>query len=178
MYKPLQLAAASMLLGATAASADNGARLDVEFDTPVASIAPRTATRLVNLPSLTFVVRAAASCPEAQSAESISISIADTRISVQPNSDEVVEQTIRVSGKQLGPVAVEEFCLAAELKDERQDTAEPLVTNDALTAQMSLRCVGENAESIQYDTAVLSVALQCARPETEQTPSPVSAAQP
>lgn len=161
MHKPLKLAAALMLFGATAVSADDGARLDVEFDTPVASIAPRTAQRLVNLPSLTFVVRAAASCPEAQNAESISISIADTRISVEPKSDEVVEQTIRVSGRQLGPVAVEDFCLAAATEDEQQEAVEPLVINDALTAQMSLRCVGENAESIQYDTAVLSVALQC-----------------
>ena len=141
--------------------------LRVEFETPVASITPRTTDRPINLPSLTYVVRAEASCPDTQTAESVSISIADTRITVSPVEAEAVEETIRVSNKQLGPVAVEGFCLAASDSDTGSDTQDLLNIDGALTAHLSLRCVGENSETISYSTTPLNVTLSCDSPEPE-----------
>ena len=147
----------------TPLAANETGQLRVEFDTPVASIEPRTTDRPINLPSLTYVLRAEASCPDPQTAESVSISIADTRITINPGESEAVEETIRVSNKQLGPVAVENFCLA----ESDSDAQDLLQIEGALTAHMSLRCVGENNETISYSTAPLSVTLSCDPPESE-----------
>ena len=165
LRNPVTLA---LMLGAASLAADEAPRFDVEFDIPVASILPRNSEGLINLPSITYVVRATASCPELQSAKSISISIADTRVSVELVEDETVETTIRVSNKQLGPVSAKNFCLAnTETDADGAGVTESIQIDNALSAQMSLRCVGEQDESIRYESAVLSVALQCGSPETQ-----------
>lgn len=162
------LISAALVLGTASLTADEIPQFDVEFDVPVASILPRSTEGLINLPSITYVVRATASCPELQSPESISISIADTRVSVKPVEDEAVETTIRVSNKQLGPVSATNFCLTNTESDAHEAGETELIQIDnALSAQMSLRCVGEQDESIRYESAVLSVALQCGSPETQ-----------
>ena len=140
---------------------DSGGRLDIEFDTATAKISPRSSDRPIRLPSLTFAVRATTHCPESQLPESLSISIADTRISISPAGDDVIEKSISVSRKQLGPVAVKNFCIV----DNDANSEQTLQVEDALTAQLSLLCVGENDESISYETAALSVALECELPE-------------
>lgn len=152
----------------TPLAANETGQLRVEFDTPVASITPRTTDRPIKLPSLTYVVRAEASCPDPQTAESVSISIADTRITVSPGEAEAVEETIRVSNKQLGPVAVEDFCLAESDSDADSDTQDLLNIDGALTAHMSLRCVSENNETISYSTAPLGVTLRCDTADPEE----------
>ena len=151
----------------TPVAANETGKLRVKFETPVASILPRTTDRPIKLPSLTYVLRAEASCPEPQTAESVSISIADTRITISPGESEAVEETIRVSNKQLGPVAVEDFCLANSDSDPDSDAQDLLQIEGALTAHMSLRCIGENSETISYSTAALNVTLSCAVPESE-----------
>ena len=78
----------------TPVAANETGKLRVKFETPVASISPRTTDRPIKLPSLTYVLRAEASCPEPQTAESVSISIADTRITISPGESEAVEETI------------------------------------------------------------------------------------
>ncbi|MGI9221061.1 MAG: hypothetical protein ACR2QS_08510 [Woeseiaceae bacterium] len=148
--------------------------MNVEFDVPVANISPRSSERPINLPSITYAVRATASCPELQRPESISISIADTRISIRPVDDEAIETTIRVSKKQLGPVTANDFCLTASDSVEIEPSAsESIHIDNALSAQMSLRCVGENNESISYESAVLGVALQCSLPEPDEDSSSI-----
>ena len=159
--------ASVLLLAAVAAPADEVGRLYVEFETPVASIPLRASSRPINLPNLTYVFRAEARCPEMQNVESISISIADSRVTISPGEEAGIEQSIRVRDKQLGPLAVEEFCIADEADDF--DAAESLQIEGALTAQMSLRCSGENSESISYETAALNVALRCELPEPDQS---------
>ncbi|MGI9199867.1 MAG: hypothetical protein ACR2QL_02320 [Woeseiaceae bacterium] len=146
---------------ATVAHADD--RLEIEFDTAVAKIAPRSSASPIKLPNLTFTLRARTFCPGPETAESLSVSIADTRITISPADEDVIEESIQVSEKQLGPVAVEDFCLG----EDTSDGQESLRINDALTAQLSLRCAGESSESISYESAALSVALLCEVPEPQ-----------
>lgn len=157
----------AVLLSLTAFSDDADGQLDFEFDTAVAAIAPRSTSKPISLPTLTFALRAEARCPALLAPESVSISIADTRITIKPETDGALEKSIRVAEKQLGPLAVEDFCLA----DNAADAGESLQVDDALSAQLSLRCVGEDRESISYQTAALSVTLQCetTEPESSQT---------
>jgi len=150
-----------MLLSSTSFSDDLDGQLDFEFESAIAAIAPRATNRPISLPTLTFALRAEARCPAQLVPESVSISIADTRISMSPDAAGVLEKSIRVSKKQLGPLAVESFCLA----ENSADAGQSLQIDDALSAQLSLRCVGEDSASISYQTAALSVTLQCAATE-------------
>lgn len=139
-------------------------RLEVEFDTAVAKIAPRTSASPIKLPNLTYLLTAQTYCPEPQTAESVSVSIADTRITISPADEDIIEKSIKVSRKQLGPVAVEDFCLGEDTSDAQKS----LQIDGALTAQLSLRCVGESSETISYQTTALSVALLCEIPEPNE----------
>ena len=157
-------AALAVLVSADSRGEGADSELSVEFDTAVAKIALRSSSRPIQLPSLTFAVRIKASCPTALEAKSISISIADTRINVQPDGTAVIEKSIRVPTKQLGPIAVNDFCIAGnEAGSERE-----LQLHDALSAQLSLHCSGESRESMTYETVALKVALQCDVAENAQ----------
>jgi hypothetical protein len=157
------LLAIVLLIDSTTGVANSDEHLEVEFDTAVAKIAPRSSAKPINLPNLTFSLKARAFCPAPQAAESVSISIADTQITIRPVNEDAIEESIQVSRKQLGPVAVEDFCLG----EETNDAQELLQIDDALTAQLSLRCAGENSESISYKSAALSIALLCEVPEPQ-----------
>ena len=154
-------AALAVLVSADSRGEDADSQLLVEFDAAVAKIALRSSSRPIQLPSLTFAVRIEASCPAALDTKSISISIADTRINMQPGDIGLIERTIRVPAKQLGPIAVDDFCNAADDANSGQQ----LQLRDALSAQLSLRCSNENQESMTYATIALEVALQCDVPE-------------
>jgi hypothetical protein len=142
-------------------------QLVATFEAAIAEIAPRSSAQPVQLPSLTFTVSIEAVCPIASATGTVSISIADTRIRTELVADGPTQQSIRVAEKQLGPIAVSDFCIAGA------DPASPqqlqLQLRDALTAQLSLRCVGENQESITYSTVPLEVSLQCVVPESVQS---------
>jgi hypothetical protein len=141
-------------------------QLVVDFDAAIIKIAPRAAgRRLVRLPSLTFALRVQAQCAGDLDPHSVSISIADTRITLRPENAKTIEKTIRVPQRQLGPVAIESFCVSGETENPQ-----PLLqVHDALSAQVSLHCVGENRESITYQTVALELALQCDLPENAQS---------
>jgi hypothetical protein len=157
-------AALTVLISADSRAEDADSGLLVEFDAAVAKIALRSSSRPIRLPSLTFAVRIEATCPTALEPESISISIADTRINVQPDDTGLIEKTIRVPTKQLGPIAVNDFCIAGDDTKPGQQ----LRLRDALSAQLSLRCSSENQESMTYETVALEVALQCDVPVNTQ----------
>ena len=153
----------ALLIGTTPFVAHADDILNVEFDVPIAKITPRPSAKPIQLPNLTFTVQARGQCPDTQSAETISISIADTRITMVPTDQEIIEKSIRVSAKQLAPVAVENFCLA----DTATTAADSLQIDDALTAHLSLRCSIDSNESISYESVALSVTLLCEEPESE-----------
>lgn len=158
-------AALAVLISADSRGEDVDSQLLVEFDIPVARIALRSSSRAIQLPSLTFTVRIEATCPAALEAKSVSISIADTRINAQPDDTGLIEKTIRVSTKQLGPIAVDDFCIAGGGANSEQQ----LRLRDALSAQLSLYCSGDNRESMTYETVALEVALQCELPDSAQS---------
>ena len=158
-------AALAVLISADSRGEDVDSQLLVEFDVAVAKIALRSSSGPIQLPSLTFAVRIEATCPAALEAKSISISIADTRIHAQPDDTGVIEKTISVPTKQLGPIAVNDFCIAGgDLNFEQQ-----LQLRDALSAQLSLHCSGDNRESMTYETVALEIALQCDVAENVQS---------
>ncbi len=151
----------AVLISADSRGEDADSRLLVEFDAAIAKIELRSSSEPIQLPDLTFPVRIEASCPTALEARSISISIADTRINVQAADDGLIEKTIRVPKKQLGPIAVSDFCIA----DDDLNSEQQLKLRDALSAQLSLHCSGDNRESMTYQTVALEVELQCYVPE-------------
>lgn len=155
----------AVLFSADSRSEDADSRLIVESDAAIAKISLRSSSRPVRLPNLSFDFRIEALCPSTLDTKSISISIADTRINIQPDDAGPIEKTIRVSRKQLGPIAVSDFCIAGN----SANAEELLQLHDALTAQFSLHCVGENQESMLYETIALEVALQCDVPENTQS---------
>lgn len=178
----------AMLICSNAFGDDTDPKLSVQFATARATVAPRAPDKAVQFPDLTFTLHATASCPAAEVPASISISIADSRITIAPDDDGIFEEEIRVSAKQLGPVVAKDFCLLAgtdelandepakaankendrnsgEASDEEPDFSRQLEISGALSAQLSLRCKGENSESISYATAPLNVALVCGNPE-------------
>ena len=96
-------AALTMLIAADSRSEDADSRLIVESDAAIAKISLRSSSRPVRLPNLSFNLRIQALCPAALEPESISISIADTRVNIRPDDGGPIERTIRVPRKQLGP---------------------------------------------------------------------------
>ena len=84
---------------------------------------------------------------------------------MQPDDTGVIERSIRVPKKQLGPIAVNDFCIAGG----DASSGQALNLRDALSAQLSLHCSGENQESMTYETVALEVALQCDVPENAQS---------
>lgn len=162
----LFICAVLVVLASTDARAeDAGGKLTADFDVPVAKISLRSSSRLVQLPRLTFLVSVEAACPSSLEAESVSVSIADTRVSARPDENGIIEKTISVPKKQLAPIAVNDFCTAGQ----DVNPEEQLVLPDALSAQLSLRCSNDDQESITYKTVSLQVALRCEVPENAQS---------
>lgn len=151
-----------LLIGANSFGDDDVQMLAVEFETAVASIPPRESDGPIQLPGLTFGVRAQTLCPSSEIPTSFSVSIADSRKTIAPDDDLAIEDEIYVSAEQLGPVVVSNFCLEGE-----SDSMQQLQLEGALSAHLSLRCKGENSESIDYATTPLNVMLNCEIPETE-----------
>lgn len=182
----------AMLVCSSAFGDDTDPKLSVQFATAQATIAPRAPDKPVQFPDMTFTLHATASCPPAQLPASVSISIADSRITIAPDDNGRFEEEIRVSAQQLAPVIATDFCLIDEIDDEIDGAIDDLANQEsgnvseqvtgaapdeetgdnpqmeirgALSAQLSLRCKGENSESISYTTAPLNVALLCETPE-------------
>lgn len=139
-------------------------RLIVRTDPAVASvISLPTKRELLRLPDIEFPLRVVARCAAGREPESISISIADTRISFgrdAMSADTVLETSISVSSRQVAPIAVDGFCSAGN------NPSKPLLLATALTAQISLRCVRDDQHSIAFRAQTLDVLVNC-EPESQ-----------
>jgi hypothetical protein len=158
----LILSAALILLTATDSWADPAtSQLTIAVEPALAEIDPRPpGPRTIQLPQMTFALRIDALCGAGMRAASASVSISDTRRSLGPEQLGDLtgtELTIRVPQKQLAPLTIENFCFSDIAVGENDD----LYIADALSAQVSLRCVGENQHSIIYRVAPLDIALRC-----------------
>ena len=164
MRGPFPLIALALLCCANAYGEEASSRLTAVFAAAIAEIAPRSSAQPIQLPSLTFTVNIEASCPASFANGTVSISIADTKIRAAIVADGPTQQSIQVPEKQLGPISANDFCIVGA----EPGSAAQLQLRDALSAQVSLRCVGESQESITYSTVPLEVSLQCVIPESIQ----------
>lgn len=162
-----------LLIASGSQAAGMDGHMQVEVDAAEVTIGPRPpGPRIVQLPDVTFKLRIAAHCIDGLRPDSMSINIADSRRYVelvvtpaespqQLADDAVTEQTIDVPAKQLAPLTIENFCFTDAVSQGEVLVRVP----DALSAQLSLSCVGENRQSIIYQSVALSVALTCATPD-------------
>lgn len=144
-----------------------GDDLQVQVASAVIEIEPRPpGLRVLRLPAMEFRLRINADCANDLLAESVSISVADTRENLGAEAlaeAGTIEKAIRIPRKQIGPLALENFCVA----DDIESDAMRLEVRDALSAQLSLKCVGENRQTIVYQTVSLGVTLACMRPASD-----------
>jgi len=145
---------------------DVDSHLLFDFAAAHVEITPRPpGRRLIRLPGITFTLRVEPRCAAGLGAESVSISVADTRLNLgreallnpAPGEAAVVTRKMRIPRSQIGPVAIEDFCIAG---DESNATA-ALRVHDALSAQLSLRCADASRQSIVYQTVALEITLSC-----------------
>jgi hypothetical protein len=147
-------------------------RLLVNIDTAIVEISARPSGRhTMRLPSLEFAVRLEPRCGIGKDADSISLSVADTRLRIDREAlaeQPIIETTIRIPGKQIGPLVIEDFCVAGD--DAANDAF--MEVRDALTAQLSLKCSDGSRQTIVYWTEALAITLKCETPAADQVSSP------
>lgn len=98
----------------------------------------------------------------------MSLSVADTRKAFdgdQFGEDGLRSFGLRVPARQIAPMAVEEFCIAAP------DPAQPtqLTVSGALSAHASLLCGDDTEQKMTYVTRPLDVVLECGSGDAEET---------
>jgi hypothetical protein len=178
LYILLVVAAAG---AAGTAKPDSIGRVIVAAHPAIVEIKPLSDDRrLISLPALEFALTIEPQCATDMQAESISISIADTQKTygaVAIDGRSIVEISLTIPRRQIGPLAAEAFCRAGKSDDIVTRT---LLVQDAFTAQLSLRCISEEKRSIIYVSQPLDVKLHCqnadddSNPPTDQESSPTS----
>ena len=158
------LLVAAAVLAAMPAQTDSPSGLRVESSAAVAVIKPvPESRRLIQLPALKYDLRVAAACEAGQHENTVSISIADTNRTVDGSTFSdggAVDIELIVPGRQSSPVVVDGFC-----RDSGESDTSPEIARieGAVTAHLSLRCAGEDQDSIVYASEPLNVTLQCER---------------
>ena len=178
MKERLQPLATGALIGtalAMPAGAADSNFLGVSADTPVVSVSTRPEGRnFMRLPALEYAFVIESGCRATLMPASMSLSIADTRISMSGDDlgdEPTVEVTLLVPAGQIGPVAVERFCVVTDQANGllEQTTRIPAI----LSAQAALICSSETASEIVYASTSLDVILNCEAetpPEATDTP--------
>jgi len=165
----LSLPVAVLSLAVTASAGE----LRLSASTPEVNVSTRPAGRnFMRLPSLRYEFVVESRCPEGLSPETLSLSIADTRVT--KNQEDIASTatslSVNVPASQIGPVAVEQFCTAESIEQEGRLS---LRLSSVLSAQSSLLCVGDKGNDMTYASASLDIVLQCEDPEeAEDGPSP------
>lgn len=135
-----------------------------------ATVAPRPESlRLVNLPALTFYLRAAIRCKG--DPVSVTLSVADTHRTLRKDEIEgqrAAEATLTVPARQLALAATSSFCVK-----DNPATSDELMVPGLTTAQASLLCASEAGTSMHYASVPLKIRLICDR-GSEMTQEPPS----
>ena len=125
-----------------------------------ATVSPRPARmRVVDLPPLTFEIRAAIRC--AGEAVSVTLSVADTFVTRDRedlDGQRATEVSLTVPAQQLAMASSRRFCIADD-----PETDDGLLAQGFATAHASLRCENESGISVHYSSAPLNLKLDCAR---------------
>ena len=157
-----------LLLPALYLLAPDADRLTVYAEPAPASVAAQAeGRRLLQLPDLEYRLRIRKHCAGGRRAESVSISVADTRRTLNGDAlheEAEIETTLRIGAGQLAPIALRSFCVAGD------DNGRTLLVQSVLTANASLRCAGDDGESIFYTSTTLDVAIHCEAPAEESVP--------
>lgn len=146
--------------------------LELSANTPDITIETRPAGRnFMRLPSLEYAFSIEVTCPSTLEPASMSLSIADTRISLdadQLSATQAVSVSVTVPGSQIGPVAVNNFCTG----DDAVRGEDSLIRIPAvLSAQGALLCASETASEMTYASESLGVILHCGQATETQTDS-------
>ena len=133
-----------------------------------AIVAPRAKNlRLINLPALTFSLRAALRCKGEPT--SLTLSIADTFQTLGKDElagQRAAEASLTVPAQQLALAATSRFCI-----DGDTETSDELLVPGITTAQASLLCESGTSKSVHYASTPLQITLTCDRgPEKSQEP--------
>lgn len=143
-------------------------RLRVRAEPAVAVLTMQQGGRtLVKLPPLEFRLNLAPHCAAGGRAESLSITIADTRRTLRGEelqSGTLVDLSMRVSASQLAPFALREFCV------DPASEGESLMLTAALAAQASLRCKRAEEQSVVFAAEALDIRVDCMRSAAETEP--------
>jgi len=141
----------------------------ISADTPIVYVDKRSEGRnFMRLPALDYWFELAANCPADLEARTISLSVADTRKSFAANitaDGETISIPIRIPAAQIGPIAVDGFCLVA---DEEETVRIPAV----LSVQGSLLCANEEDSQMIYASKSLDVTLSCKTKQIDSATSP------
>ena len=184
------LCACCFLLLVRPAAADDAApdRLELAAQPPVVSV-PATAPggrRFVELPALEYRFEVEAACTGSRTPRSLSVSVADSRVALAGaalDGGAVRELVLTVPGRQLAPIALDDFCVVApaagEDMPEGYEAASSLTAASApprlltvpavVSAQASLVCGDDAGSRISYVTTPLAVTLACAADEGSGT---------
>ena len=142
--------------------------LVVTAQTPNVSVSTRPEGRnFMRLPGLRYNFALTMGCPERMPAQWISLSVADTRVVLDLDSDDLgsrsrVEVSIDVPAAQIAPIAVEDFCTRHE-GGNLEAQSESVIIPAVLSAQAALTCADEERSEMTYASAVLNVLLYCER---------------
>ena len=146
--------------------------LSVDADTPVVEIGLRSIGRnFMRLPSLGYKFEMEARCAAGLAPKAMSLSIADTRKSLAAediSAESITSITLRIPAPQIGPVAVNGFCIDTEELNER----ESLTLLSVLSLQASLLCANDADSRMIYASKSLDVTLLCAIPQDAQSATP------
>lgn len=147
--------------------------LALSANTPEVSISTRPAGRnFMRLPALKYDFAVDASCGDGLSPESLSLSIADTRVTNSLNNDTGprVELSVNVPASQIGPIAVDQFC-STDSTDSGEDGHATLRVPAVLSAQAALMCFSESGNEMTYASESLDVLLRCDTEDESETHS-------
>jgi hypothetical protein len=112
----------------------------------------------VRLPDMEFRLSLSLGCASGGRPESLSITIADTRKTLDSEelqASETIDLVMRVSASQLAPLALAGFCVDTESEGES------VLIASALSAQASLRCSRDEDQSIVFAAAPLDIRIDC-----------------
>ncbi|MCB1845372.1 MAG: hypothetical protein KDI09_20560 [Halioglobus sp.] len=156
--------------------------LTVTANTPLVGVMPRPPGRsFLALPQLNYHFVLQPSCADNWLPAGLSLSIADSRLSIGSAainaSLPVIEVQLSVPAAQLAPIPLSGFCelpkeplisklpTASEPENSGNPAAEPaassLVIEAALSAQAALTCASEDRRSTTYVSQLLDISLVC-----------------
>ena len=179
MYRPFIWLIAAAALTASPSNSEPAAQLLVTAQAAVVEVeALADGRRFLPLQALEFTLTIEPQCAPDMQPESISISVADTRRTYARGDfaeNPVLETQLVIPRNQVSPLAVQNFC---QTDREAYKASTEMHIEDAFSANISLRCAGEEKHSISYAVQSLDLRLQCNAAKEAPDPSVDQAASP